>query len=127
MNERKVLIVDDEVDILNLVKMLLKANGYTVAVAADGKEALKLVKTFRPQVILLDIMMPEMDGGDVVRELKKDPMTSQIPVIFLTAILKEGEGKKGAGVKIGDTYYPGIAKPFENKEILAALERIFTS
>ncbi len=126
MNERRVLVVDDEADILNLVKMLLKSHGYMVAVAGDGKEALKQVKIFRPQVILLDIMMPEMDGGDVVRELKKDPMTSQIPIVFLTAILKEGEGKKGAGVKIGDTYYPGIAKPFENKEILEAIERIFT-
>lgn len=85
MDKKKILIVDDEQDLLDFVKLRLEANNYTVITAIDGDEALLVFKKERPDLVLLDILMPKLDGFKVCQMLKKDPLTKNIPVIMLTA------------------------------------------
>ena len=81
----KILVVDDEPDALELIEFNLKAAGYEVVTAADGAEGLKKARTAAPALILLDVMLPEMDGMEVCKILKRDAATAAIPVIMLTA------------------------------------------
>ena len=83
---KKILLVDDDPDFVNAVSMILKSKKYEVAIAYDGKEGLAKVKGERPDLIVLDVMMPVKDGYAVCRELKADPQWSQIPVLLLTAV-----------------------------------------
>ena len=82
---KKILVVDDEPNIVKLVESRLKASGYDVATAKDGQDAIAKAKQIKPDLILLDIMMPGMNGQEVLKELKKDASVSAIPVIMLTA------------------------------------------
>lgn len=83
---KKILIVDDDPDFVNAVSMILKSKKYEVAIAYDGTEGLAKVKGERPDLIVLDVMMPGKDGYAVCKELKADPQWSQIPVLLLTAV-----------------------------------------
>ncbi len=91
----KVLVVDDEIPIQRIVKFNLEKEGYEVFVADDGKKALESVKQNKPALILLDVMMPELDGYEVCKILKKNAKTKNIPVIMLTARGQESDEKKG--------------------------------
>jgi len=105
----KVLAVDDEADVLKLVEMALQVEGYKVIQATSGKEALELAKKEKPHVILLDIMMPEMDGMEVFKRLKNKVETAQIPVIMVTGVSEKENIKKL--LDEGVQYY--IIKPFD--------------
>jgi two-component system, OmpR family, alkaline phosphatase synthesis response regulator PhoP len=83
---KKILLVDDDPDFVNAVSLILKSKKYEVAIAYDGKEGLAKVKGERPDLIVLDVMMPGKDGYAVCRELKADPQWSRIPVLLLTAV-----------------------------------------
>ena len=83
---KKILIVDDDLDFVDAVSLILKSKKYEVATAFNGKEGLAKVKTERPDLIVLDVMMPEKDGYAVCQELKADPQWNQIPVLLLTAV-----------------------------------------
>lgn len=85
----KVLVVDDEPDVLLLCRVNLEFEGYTVIDAQDGEQALEKVRLEKPDIILLDVMMPGMDGWEVLASLKEDPTTSEIPVVMLTAKVRE--------------------------------------
>jgi CheY-like chemotaxis protein len=85
VDKRKILIVDDEPDFAMLLKKRLEANGYGVAIATNGNEGLKQIKANRPDVILLDILMPEKDGYTMLQEMKRDESINKIPVIVVTA------------------------------------------
>ncbi|MCX7680728.1 MAG: response regulator [Anaerolineae bacterium] len=111
----KILVVDDTAHIRSLFAQMLTAQGYEVQVAANGASALEAVKTNPPDLILLDIMMPEMDGYEVCRCLKADPSTRDIPVIFISA-LGEMDDKVEAFAVGGVDY---VTKPFQPKEIQA--------
>lgn len=111
----KVLVVDDAPEMVRLLRSLLKSQGYEVSAAESGPEALKLARAQRPDVILLDVMMPEMDGIEVCRRLKADGELCTIPVILATA--KDSDGDVVKGLDAGADDY--VAKPF-NREILAA-------
>ena len=111
----KVLIVDDSIDNRSLLVRTLQKSGYELAEAADGKEALARTREFFPDLILLDIMMPELDGFQVCTALKSDPATADIPVIFLSA--KTETQDKIKGLEIGGMDY--ITKPFDRGEVLA--------
>lgn len=111
----KVLIVDDSVDNRRLLVRTLQKSGYELAEAANGKEALSRTREFYPDLILLDIMMPELDGYQVCETLKSDPDTADIPVIFLSA--KTETQDKIKGLEIGGVDY--ITKPFDRGEVLA--------
>ncbi|MEQ9365442.1 MAG: hybrid sensor histidine kinase/response regulator [Leptospirales bacterium] len=110
-----VLIVDDQVNNLKVLGTILRDEDYEIYAARDGAEALQTASLARPDLILLDIMMPELDGYEVCRRLKADPLTAEIPVIFLTA---RGESEDlVAGFDAGAVDY--IRKPFQQAELLA--------
>jgi two-component system alkaline phosphatase synthesis response regulator PhoP len=116
----KILIVDDEVDALTALKVALESDGYNVIEALDGFEGISKAKSETPDVILLDIMMPGMDGFEVCRRLKSDPQLSSIPVIMLTA---KGEvDDKVEGLEMGADDY--VTKPFNLKELKARIKSV---
>ncbi|MCK4739770.1 MAG: response regulator [Deltaproteobacteria bacterium] len=120
MPTEKILTVDDEADILNLLSYNLKKTGYFVSQAEDGPEAIEIAKKERPDLILLDIMLPNMEGTEVLRRLKADPDTSNIPVIMLTA--KGEEIDRIVGLELGAEDY--ITKPFSPRELLLRVKAI---
>lgn len=85
-DKKKVLLVDDDPDFVEAVKVIVESGGYDVEVAYDGKEGLEAVEEFKPDLIVLDVMMPVMNGHEACNELKKNPATSKIPIILLTAV-----------------------------------------
>jgi len=103
MAKEKILVVDDEEDILELLKFKLSKEGYQVMCAASGEEALRCVRSETPDLIVLDLMLPGMDGIEVARELKNDFHTKNIPIVMLTAKGRQScaEGKKGPRIKPG--------------------------
>ncbi|SRR6056297_6467 len=113
-----ILLVDDSINNLQLLGNLLKNEDYQIALAKNGKEALNIVNEVVPELILLDIMMPEMDGYTVCRELKKNPYTKDIPIIFLTAKTTKEDIVKGFNT--GGVDY--ITKPFNREELLARIK-----
>ncbi len=84
---KKILLVDDDPDLVNAVSMILESKNYKVAAAFGGNEGLEKAKTEKPDLIVLDVMMPDKDGYVVCKELKSDPQLSQIPVLLLTAVV----------------------------------------
>ncbi len=114
MPRRKILVIDDEPDLCTTVKARLEASNLEVDTALSGKEGLEKVETFKPDLILLDLMMPEMDGFQVCEKLKKDKKTSDIPVVVLTALEDEDSAKKA--LSRGAAGY--LVKPFEQDSLL---------
>lgn len=120
---KKILAVDDERHIVRLVEVNLQRAGYEVVTAYDGREALEKVQSENPDLVVLDVMMPYMDGFEVLKNLKADPATAEIPVIMLTAKAQDADVFKGwqSGV---DCY---LTKPFNPMELLTFVKRIFDS
>jgi CheY-like chemotaxis protein len=121
---RKILVVEDDPDIQKLIRMSLKFQGVAeVAVAGDGEECLAVVQGVKPDLILMDVTMPRLDGYETCRRLKADPQTRSIPVIFLTA--KAQKGEEEIGTRAGALGY--LTKPFDpmtlRERILGILER----
>jgi two-component system alkaline phosphatase synthesis response regulator PhoP len=116
---KTILVVDDDLDIVKMLASRLKANGYHVLTAFRGKAGLEKCKELKPDAVILDIMMPDMSGTSVAEELKNDPNTSKIPIIFLTAAVKSGEIP--ISKKIGNQYF--LAKPFKSEELLKIVAR----
>jgi len=115
---KTILIVDDEQDILELLTFNLKREGYATLAAADGESALKLAIRTRPDLVILDVMLPEKDGWEVMRELKRHPETQSLPVIFLTA--KDSEIDEVVGLELGADDY--IVKPISMHKLLARVK-----
>ena len=113
--ERKVLVVDDEKPISDIVKFNLAKEGYDVYTAYDGEEALEKVTEVEPDLILLDLMLPKMDGLEVAREVRK---TYDMPIIMVTA--KDSEIDKVLGLELGADDY--VTKPFSNRELVARVK-----
>jgi len=86
MSKKKVLLVDDDPDFVDAVRSVVEGDGYEVEVAYDGKEALEKVGPFKPDLIILDVMMPVVNGHEACAKIKEDPATAEIPVILLTAV-----------------------------------------
>jgi CheY-like chemotaxis protein len=114
MNGRSlVLIADDDADILLLVKAVLERSGHEVVAASDGAEALAIVRARKPDLAVLDIAMPEVDGLEVLRRLRADPTTSELPVMLLSARAQEADVKRGFAS--GASAY--LKKPFSPREL----------
>ena len=116
----RVLIVEDEPDIRELVVHHLKREGYQVSAASGGEEALRLVQAAPPDLVILDLMMPAMDGLEVCRRLRQDPATASLPIVMLTA--KGDEVDRVLGLEIGADDY--VVKPFSPKELLARVRAV---
>lgn len=113
MSNGRVLVVDDEEGIRVLCRVNLELGGYEVSEAADGIEALEKARSTRPDLMFLDVMMPRMDGWEVLRQLKEDPATASIPVVMLTARTSEEDQMKGWSEGILEY----LSKPF-NPQLL---------
>jgi len=120
MTKEKILVVDDEEDILELVRYNLSREGYKVLCAVSGEEGLKLSKAEKPDLIVLDLMLPGVDGLDVTRRLKGDEATRKIPIVMLTA--KGEESDIVTGLELGAEDY--ITKPFSAKVMVARIRAV---
>ncbi len=121
MAKNKILIVDDEKDTLLMLEKRLIAEGYFVLSADNGKDAITIAKSKRPDLIILDVLMPGMDGSEVAERLKDDSRTRNIPVIFLTALLtRKEEYEKNHIVADNITF----AKPFDPEELLDEIKML---
>ena len=110
----RILVVDDEDQILQLVTAMLELEGHEVVTASHGVEALLMVEDTRPDAILLDIVLPRMDGATVAQKLREDPETADIPIVFLTGLV-DGDEVQQRGPIIGGQYF--LAKPFDAKRL----------
>ena len=120
MTNKKVLIVDDEEHIRELIKFNLKKEGYDTEVAVNGTEALKIIREIKFDLILLDLMLPEIDGLEVCKEIRRNEETSDIPVMMITA--KGEEFDKVLGLELGADDY--ITKPFSIRELMARVKAL---
>ncbi len=118
----KILVVDDEPEAVELLEFNLKQAGYVVTTAGDGAEALKRARSQTPDLIVLDVMLPEMDGFEICKSLRLDPATSKVPIIMLTA--KAAEIDRVLGLELGADDY--LTKPFSPRELLLRIKKILS-
>ncbi len=117
--ERRILIVDNDQNSTRLVKILLEKSGpYVVAEENDATKAHETARNFRPHVILLDIIMPDVDGGEVAAQIQEDAELHDTPIIFLTALVTRNEAKSGLHIQ----GHPFVAKPISVPELITAIE-----
>ncbi len=119
--KKKILVVDDEDDILNFLELVLGEKGFEVVTASGGQEALTKAQLEQPDLMLLDIMMPQMDGWEVLKLLRVDEETAEIPVAMLSARTEARD--RVQGLQEGAIDY--ICKPFSLQELLGKIETIF--
>ena len=117
---KKILIADDEPNIVVSLEFLMKRSGYQVKAAGDGEEALRLLEDFRPDLILLDVMLPLRDGFEVCQKIRNNPDWKNLKIVMLTAKGREVETAKGLALG-ADAY---ITKPFATKDLLANVQRL---
>ena len=117
---KHVLVVEDEPDTAELIELHLKNDGYRVTVAGDGDQALKKVHKHMPDLVILDLMIPEITGVEVCKFIRKDPATQSIPIIMCTA--KTGEIDKILGLELGADDY--VTKPFSPRELLLRVKNL---
>ena len=120
MGNHRILIVDDEEDIVALLKMRLEAEGYEILVASDGQEALDIAKREIPDLIILDLMLPKIDGYKVCRMLKFDERYKKIPIILFTA--RSQSSDKDLGMEVGANAY--LTKPFDPAVLLDNIKKL---
>ncbi|MCX5687872.1 MAG: response regulator [Candidatus Omnitrophica bacterium] len=120
MDKKRILIVDDEEDILNVLRFRLEANNYEVLSASDGQEGLNKARSEKPNLIILDLMLPKLDGYKVCRMLKFDESYKAIPIIIFTARAQKNDEE--LGMEMGADAY--IAKPFEPAILLGKIKEL---
>jgi len=118
---QNILVVDDEQDIRHLVALILEAAGYTVTQAASGLEALNIINAQTFDLVILDIMMPEIDGWEVCRQIKSRQQTRNLPILILTVRSQPLDRVIGLEVVHADDY---LTKPFDRQELLKVVERL---
>jgi DNA-binding response OmpR family regulator len=116
----RILVAEDERDVAELVRYTLAREGFEVVVAANGADALRHAKESRPDLVLLDLMLPQVNGWELCRRLKQDPATKALPVIMLTA--RSEEGDKILGFELGADDY--VTKPFSTRELVARVRAV---
>jgi len=118
---KKILIIEDEEDIARLVKLYLEKDGFRAVIATEGIEGLKLIKTDHPDMVILDLMLPEMDGLEICRKIRNAPDTALLPVLMLTA--KAEESDTIIGLELGADDY--VMKPFSPKVLVTRVKALF--
>ena len=122
MQQKKILAVDDERHIVRLIQVNLERAGYQVITAYDGREALKKIEEEHPDLVVLDVMMPYMNGLEALKQIRANPKTRNLPVIMLTAKAQDQDVFQGYSYGV-DIY---LTKPFNPVELLTFVKRIFT-
>lgn len=122
MSSHKILIVDDDPNILLSLDYLMRKNGFQVFVARNGQEALDIIQTELPQLILLDIMMPDVDGYAICQHVKTSVNLKHIQIVFLSAKSKEADIQKG--LELGASAY--FTKPFSSKQLLLKVQELLS-
>ncbi len=120
---KRVLIVDDEPNIVISVEFLMKREGFAVSVARDGEEALERIRAERPDLVILDVMMPKLNGFEVCETVRADPQLAGIRILMLTAKGRETEMRKG--ISLGADAY--IAKPFSTRDLVDRVKSLLDS
>ena len=121
MEKRKILIVDDEASFIDIVKINLERTGnYIVRTESDGTKGVAAALEFKPDMILLDIIMPDISGDEIAIQLQKEEQTKGIPIVFLTAVVKKEEEALHGGIIGGKTF---IAKPTTVQELINVIEK----
>ncbi len=118
--KKKIVVIEDESDILEIIEYNLSREGFDVVSASDGEEGLRLVRQETPVIVLLDLMLPGLDGIEVCRQLKGDPVTEAMPIIMVTAKGEESDVVLGLGVGADDY----ITKPFSPRELVARVKAV---
>ena len=118
---KRVLIVDDEKEFLLIIGQKLKDAGFSIIAATDGKGALSLAKKERPDAIVLDIVLPDIDGIEVDKKLKEDPETKDIPIIFISGLFVDKEAEEKGHVIEGRVF---LQKPFKIKDLVAEINKL---
>ncbi len=119
INEKVILVVDDDLTTQSMLRTALLKAGYSVRVASSGEEGIRMAKEETPLVIILDIMMPGLDGGEVARILKTDPGTKDIPIIFLSSLISEKEEKTGGRSDMVSF----LSKPYHRDKLLNEIKK----
>lgn len=122
MDKKRILIVDDEEDIVNVLRFRLEANNYAVLSASEGQEGLNKARTEKPDLVILDLMLPKLDGYKVCRMLKFDETYKSIPIIIFTARAQKKDEE--LGMEMGADAY--IAKPFEPEVLLGKIKELLS-
>ena len=120
MKSEKVIVIEDEADILEVIQYNLEREGYRVRTARDGQQGLQLIKKEMPDIVLLDLMLPSLDGIEVCRKLKEGPITHSIPIIMVTAKGEESDIVLGLGIGADDY----VTKPFSPKELMGRVKAV---
>lgn len=120
---KKILIVDDEVEVLDIVRCKLEHDGYEVLLAHSGREGLIRARAHLPDIVLMDIVLPDMDGAEAVKELHDHPATVGIPVVFLSGIIANEINGKPTEVTVGGRAYDALGKPFTYADLLKKIEK----
>ena len=123
MKKNRILVVEDEESLLKLESILLSSKGYSVTGVMDGRSALEEVRANKPDLVILDIMLPEIDGFEVCRQIKEDPAINHIPVLILTA--KKNSQDIARGQQVGCDAY--ITKPFKSAKVLDMVHELLNT
>ena len=118
---KRVVCIEDEPAMIDLIRLILSRKGYTVTGATGGREGLELVQTSQPDIVLLDLMMPDMDGWEVYQKLKAHESTREIPVIVVTAKAQSIDKVLGLHIAKVDDY---ITKPFGPQDLIESIEKV---
>jgi len=123
---KKILVVDDDPEIVDLIKIRLEANNYEVISSPDGEDGISKVQQEKPDLVIMDLMMPKMQGGDAVRLLMADNITKHIPILFLTALTAglPSEAEHRGVINIDGHQIPAIPKPFKSEKLLYEVKRM---
>ena len=123
-NTKQILCIEDEPEMIDLIRLILGRRGFEVVGAAGGKEGLEKVREQPPELVLLDLMMPDMDGWEVYQQMKADEKTKDIPVIVVTAKAQSIDKVLGLHIAKVDDY---IAKPFSPQDLLNSVEKVLNA
>jgi two-component system response regulator VicR len=123
-NTKQILCIEDEPEMIDLIRLILGRRGFEVVGAAGGKEGLEKVRQQPPELVLLDLMMPDMDGWEVYQQMKADEKTKDIPVIVVTAKAQSIDKVLGLHIAKVDDY---IAKPFSPQDLLNSVEKVLNA
>jgi CheY-like chemotaxis protein len=126
MPVKKILIVDDEVGMLESLERKLEADGFEVILATNGQEAAERIFSYTPDLVFMDIVLPDIEGSEIVRRLQSDPVARKIPIVFLSGIVASGTDSRQSQVKVGGWEYRALAKPFTYRDLREMIDDVFS-